>query len=89
MFAMASLALTMLLGFARAVLAQNYVSQMTPRIRYCGGSNAHRSSAAGLFKGQNADRTSRFEHVWRTRANVIARVRFWKMSRAPRARQTT
>jgi hypothetical protein len=35
MFAKISLALTMLLGSAWAALAQNYVSQMTPRIRYC------------------------------------------------------
>jgi hypothetical protein len=41
MFARISLALTMLLGSGWALLAQNYVSQMTPRIRYC-GFGAHR-----------------------------------------------
>jgi hypothetical protein len=59
MFAMVSLALTMLLGFAWAVLAQDYVSQMTPRIRYC-GSGAHRSSVVGLFEGQNAEQHEPF-----------------------------
>jgi hypothetical protein len=59
MFAMVSLALTMLLGFAWAVLAQDYVSQMTPRIRYC-GSGAHRSSVVGLFEGQNAEQDKPF-----------------------------
>jgi MFS family permease len=59
MFGMVSLALTMLLGFAWAVLAQNYVSQMAPRIRYC-SSGAHRSSTVGVFEGQNAEQDKPF-----------------------------
>jgi hypothetical protein len=82
MFAMVALALTMLLGFAWAVLsddAENRILRLRRAPIQC----------CRPVRGQDADRTRRFEHVSRTRANVIAGVRFWKMSRAPRARQTT
>jgi predicted membrane metal-binding protein len=73
MFARISLALTMLLGSAWAALAQNYVSQMTPRIRYC-GFRAHRIECCQPVRRATSEQDEQFRTS--TRANVVAALRF-------------
>lgn len=62
MFTKISLALTMLLGSARAVLGQSYVHQMPPRARHH-GSVAHRASPVDLFEGRDAGPNEQFQ-IW-------------------------
>jgi hypothetical protein len=60
MFTKISLALTILLGSAWAVLAQNYVNQMAPRARHH-GSVEHRATPVDLFEGRDAGPNEQFK----------------------------
>jgi hypothetical protein len=59
MFTKLSLALTLLLGSALAVLAQSYVDQMTPRGKHR-GSVTRRASPVNLFEGRDAGPNEQF-----------------------------
>ncbi len=60
MFTKISLALTMFLGSAWAVLGQSYVNQMPPRTRHH-DSVAHRASPVDLLEGRDARPNEQFK----------------------------
>jgi hypothetical protein len=60
MFTRISLALTLLLGSEWAVLAQNYVDQVTPRARHY-GSVGRRAAPVNLFEGRDAGPSEQFQ----------------------------
>ena len=60
MFTRISLALTLLLGSAWSVLAQNYVNQMMPRAKHH-GSVVHQDTPVNLFEGRDVGPSEQFQ----------------------------